>query len=529
MISKIKVLHRGIFFKKNERKFYDFLTKNHKSFTENGQSIVLIEFSTVFANIIGLYFFLKSLRKKSNSTFVSYILYPPKIWTPLLILKFKKIYKMLGVQKFMHSYPNATFNTEVDSYLEKNPIILKNKRELELLEFEGVWVGDVIYDSYLYKYTLPTVDLNSKELDTEIREALFYYLFWKKYFQENEVKKLIVSHTVYTHFTIISRLAVFLNIEVLQVNDAGLYRLSHRQRHAYHEFFDFKVLYDKLPPQIQEQGKEWAQKRLNLRFDGAIGVDMSYSKKSAWTKNEICDLIVPSPRKKIFLALHCFFDSPHPYGLNLFPDFYEWIDFLGKISERTDYDWYLKTHPDFLPGNNQIVAEFTKKYKNFKVIPPTTSHHSLIKSGIDVVLTVYGTVGMEYAFQGIPVINASLNNIHIAFNFNLHPKSIEEYEKILLNLETVKCDIKKDEILEYYFVKNFLCQQSWIWKDFDEMIKAIGGVSGQSGSRILDHFFNEYSEEFEKKALFNADEFLKSDQYCLIADVSQLEKLLKVN
>lgn len=528
MISKFKVLFKGLFFKENEKKFYNFLSENYERFDNNDDTVVLIEFSTVYANIIGLYFFLKALRKKTKATFVSYIIYPPKLWTPLLLLKYKRIYKKLGINKFIHSYPNASLDREIDNYLEKNPIKLKDKRDLELLEFEGVWVGDVIYDSYLYKYTLPTVDLNSEELKTEIREALFYFLFWKKYFQENKITQLLVSHTVYTHFTIISRLAVFKNIEVFQVNDAGLYRLSSRQRHAYHEFFDFKVLYNNLPAKIQEQGKEWAKRRLDMRFTGKVGVDMSYSTKSAWTKDEKCEFVIPSPRKKIFLALHCFFDSPHPYGLNLFPDFYEWIDFLGKISERTDYDWYLKTHPDFLPGNNKIVASFTEKYKKFTVIPPTTSHHSLIKSGIDTVLTVYGTVGMEYAFQKIPVVNASLNNIHIAFNFNVHPKSVEEYEQILLNLDSLKCDINQDEILEYYFVKNFLCQQSWIWKNFDEMIKAIGGVGGQAGPNIIDHFFNEYSLDFEKKALSNADSFLNSNQYCLIADVSQLEKQLSV-
>ena len=38
---------------------------------------------------------------------------------------------------------------------------------------------------------------------------------------------------------------------------------------------------------------------------------------------------------------------------------YEWIKFLGKISHSTDYEWYIKTHPDFLPGNIDIIKKLT--------------------------------------------------------------------------------------------------------------------------------------------------------------------------
>lgn len=523
MLDKFKRLFAGIHFKQNEKRFYNYLSKNRVEAKSESDSIALIEFSTVFSNIIGLFFFLKQLRKKSNSTFVCYMIFPPKIWTDALLYKFKKIYSQLGVSGFFYAYPDNSLDLEIDKFLEKYPLKLTTKFDLENLEFEGVWVGDVIYDSYLYKYTLPTVELDSKELLLEIREALYYFIFWKKYFENHKVSSLIVSHTVYTHFTIVSRLAISLGVEVFQVNDSGLYRLNSRQRHAYHEFFDFKKLFNNLPADIAELGKSWAKKRLEKRFSGEVGVDMHYSTKSAWTDKSRCELIVPSDRKKIFVALHCFFDSPHPYGLNLFPDFYEWLDFLGKLSEKTNYDWYLKTHPDFLPGNREIVESFLKKYQKFNLIPATTSHHSVINSGIDFVLTVYGTVGAEYAYQGVPVINASLNNIHCAFDFNLHPKSIAEYESLLLNLDKVQFEIPKDQVLEYYFTKNYLCQQSWIWEDFDEMLKGIGGAGKQSTSNILDYFFKVYTPEFEAKALVNAEKFINSNDYSPLANTDKLK------
>ena len=91
--------------------------------------------------------------------------------------------------------------------------------------------------------------------------------------------------------------------------------------------------------------------------------------------------------------------------------------------------WYIKTHPDFLPGNLEIINELKKYFKNIKILPSNTSHHNIINSGIDFVLTVNGSVGIEYAYNKIPVINASINNPNINYNYNIHPKSIKEYKK----------------------------------------------------------------------------------------------------
>jgi len=55
-----------------------------------------------------------------------------------------------------------------------------------------------------------------------------------------------------------------------------------------------------------------------------------------------------------------------------------------------------------------------------------------------------------------------VNNPHIKYNFNIHPKSISEYKNILLNLKKYKYfKVNKDEIFEYYFLnyiffKNYL-------------------------------------------------------------------------
>ena len=38
---------------------------------------------------------------------------------------------------------------------------------------------------------------------------------------------------------------------------------------------------------------------------------------------------------KILVATHCFTDAIHFYGKCLFPDFFEWLKFLGELSKNT--------------------------------------------------------------------------------------------------------------------------------------------------------------------------------------------------
>ena len=73
--------------------------------------------------------------------------------------------------------------------------------------------------------------------------------------------------------------------------------------------------------------------------------------------------------------------------------------------------------------------------------------------GINLVLTVYGTIGMEYAYYNIPVINASINNPHISYDFNYHPKNIHEYEQAIINYKNLKINYSKQDISEYFYMR----------------------------------------------------------------------------
>ena len=49
------------------------------------------------------------------------------------------------------------------------------------------------------------------------------------------------------------------------------------------------------------------------------------------------------------------------------------------------------------------------------------------------------------------VINAG-NNPHMGYDFNWNPKTVDEYENLLLNLGELKKEINFEDIYEFYYM-----------------------------------------------------------------------------
>ena len=91
-------------------------------------------------------------------------------------------------------------------------------------------------------------------------------------------------------------------------------------------------------------------------------------------------------------------------------------------------------------------------------------------------LTVHGTIGWEYAYNEIPVINASVNNPHSDYNFNLHAKNLKEYEEMILDFEKYKINYDKKNIYEFYFMNNLYSKSTVLFQNYIEVIKEIKDI-----------------------------------------------------
>lgn len=502
-----------------------FIAHNRQAFghsqahSANGP-VILLELSAMQSGHIAYSYLANALAELHGARIEAYLPSAPTNWKRKLLfwmsrhfdLDYLSVYRSFGTAGFFAVEPSQTQVERARSIVEDVKTRLHSLRDLEDLKINGVWVGDLIYDTYLARRRKPTIDLRSPDFNDLLLELIGAFVFWGDFLDQRDVRGINVSHCVYD-VALPLRLAVHRGIPVFQTSATHLYHLTQDNLFAYNDFFYFREKFASLPGSVQEAGLAEAKRRIERRFAGEVGVDMAYSTQSAFGAKRHDRLLRPSSRKKILIATHCFFDSPHSYGNNVFPDFYEWLDFLGRMSECTDYDWYIKTHPDYLPGTKEIIDALVIKYPKFTLLPSDSSHHQIIAEGIDVALTTYGTIAFEYAALGIPVINASRCNPHIAYDFNLHANDEDDYRRMLLNAEWENLKIDRASVYEYYFMRNIFNTDNLFFRNYDKAIEDLGGYYGQFTDAVYDRWMSEWTPEQHQSILSTTKRMIESGDF----------------
>lgn len=458
--------------------------------------IALFEVNTLASAHIAYAFLADSLVAKHGCEIVGYSLRPAKFRRPSRLCRPpwpNDIYRAFGARRTLRPVVTSGTKRQAHEWAEQTAASFTSKSDLATLEVAGVQIGDLIYDDYLNSTKQPTVDFNDPAFVRFLGESVALFWAWEAIFEEHAVVAVNVSHCVYL-LAIPLRIAISRGIDAFQVNATHAYRLSHSQKFAYTGFLDYATEFGHLSNEAQLAARLQAEERLALRLGGSVGVDMSYSRKSAYTAPVSSQRALSQTRlKKVLIATHCFFDSPHPYGATLFPDFYEWLTFIGELSIELDYEFYLKVHPDFQAGSKTVVDSFVKRYPGFHALPPDISHHQLISEGITAALTVHGTIGHEYAWLGLPVINASLNNPHIAFGFNIHPSTINEFERALRDLKNTVVSPDRKDIAAFYYMHYLRRSENLIFGNYEEMLEQMGGYAAQFGPSVYSYWLRKDS------------------------------------
>jgi hypothetical protein len=466
---------------------YKNYLKRQKIQTIFGSKLILVESDQSSGNVLGLSLFLPVLAKHLDSR-ISYFAMMKSNRRGILkqyLRNYFSVNRHIGIRETLIIQEK---NLKLHEYFLKITDI-STPEELEKFTIDGVRIGDLIYDTYLRRTSQPTVDLDSYDFRAIFRECVGYFLNFQELFSSKEISAVCVSHCVY-HFAIPARIAFSLGIPVFQVTGETIYKMDSKKTHAYTEFTHFRQEFSLLSAAEQTNGIELAKARLDQRFSGQIAVDMPYSTKSAFSdENQKEELRFPNDGKiRVLIATHDFFDSPHSYGDNFYPDFYIWLEKLGEISNETDYNWYFKTHRDSVADDRPFISDLVRKFPKFIEIDSHTSHHTIIDAGIDFVLTVFGTVGMEYTALGIPVINASRNNPHVNYDFCITPNNATDFENVIRNLPSVIYGINNAEIYEYYYMAHLFNPKSWIYYDYDKYLQNIGGYLKSVSSAVYTEY-----------------------------------------
>ena len=439
------------------RGYLDFNANFFKNFkTNNTDGVILVDCFPVLDWVIVNSLFLNILAHKNNLEIISYGLRQRDEITT-------SIYKSFNCKRHLRVRLTRELRLKRHHLFVSIKTSIKSKEDLFNLRVEGIWIGIDVYESIL-RSGVPTVDLEKRLTWRILFYALTYFVYFQVAFHLEKIKAVALSHDNYIGMGLIARIAYEKKVPVYLANSFGILRTTNSHQ-IYGVFKNYKNIFDRLPKSEKEEAIAWSKSILSRRIIGEVGVEMSYQTKSAHHQNLIERQLSIGPQFKVIVATHCFYDSPHGYGGMIFPDFYDWLRFLGKLSIETEYEWYLKPHRDYLPGTLEVLLSIAQEFPKFKIINPEVSWSQLKVEGAETVLTCYGSLGHELPISGWKVINAAYNP-HISYDFNWHARDIGHYEELIRSIELLGQIKDVEKIYEFFYVhKKLMHQENYFFKE----------------------------------------------------------------
>lgn len=386
------------------------------------------------------------------------------LWNPLQAAFFQA----MGARPELFPSTHQEVIAKADQRARELARSFSNKEDLAKVTEEGVWIGDLVYDTILRDLLIPTIDIDDARIIPYLREALVFLYSSQNYFDHHEIAGVVVDHTVYTWQGVVQRVALKRNIPVYMVYYAPnpaiqrvdiVPKLEQLATTIQHNHWLFPKAFARLPATEQveciRKGHEFLKHRLSGGVqNGVLPGQSAYGTISP--KRELSNSSAP----KILVLLHDFCDAVHGYRSLLFPDFYEWIHFLLAEASETPFEWYIKPHPNLNDyrrqglhsANDKVLRELRDMYPLVKLLLPTVSNRQLIAEGIASVFTMYGTSGHEMPYLGIPVVNCA-DNPHAAYSFAITPWSVDEYRLLIQRADRLDAFLDKEEIAEFCYMQ----------------------------------------------------------------------------
>ena len=162
-------------------KFINFNLKNLSNYKPVSNSKILIEVNNNYPAHVIIHYLIRIFNKDKNYELIGYLLnlnnnfsFSIKhIIKKIFPMSIYKIYKSLGVKSII------SFSQKKKENIEKIRAIIKNTNSLEdllNLKVDNIYLGDLIYDSYLRQNKKVTINLNEKDFRVFYSNFLDFFL-----------------------------------------------------------------------------------------------------------------------------------------------------------------------------------------------------------------------------------------------------------------------------------------------------------------------------------------------------------------
>ncbi len=459
-----------------------------------GENVVLVPVEGCHDGTAIVYsYFAPFFAENTRSKIVGFIRQGGNRFESVIYPSVADVYRSFGMEELIRLPETGTRDEKIDGIYQEIIGQIETMDDWESIVIDGLECGISFLRDYLRKYQL-SFDPHNPYIHECLIDAIKTVLFWNNYFQSHCVKTLILWDGVHNE-SYLRDIAINHGVKTYIIHPWGI----HHPTINFHFGQSFQYLYqffEELTDDEKKVGLEWAKKSIQKMFLGKNGEFLNWRNDNNVFHYQTGRLELPPKDKvRVLICPHIFNEDQWCNGQQLCGNNYiSWLQFVGDIADKTDYDWYIKLHPDEAERGNAFIGEFVRRHDQIKMLPKEISPFDLKEAGFDYALTIAGSIGHEYPLLGIDVIHAG-NNPHIAFDFTIMPKTKSEYEDILLNIQEYSALEYREDIYKYYCVHYLYGKRN----DFSEDIRAafpeVNFYKRNAENTIYMDYLTAYSDE----------------------------------
>lgn len=181
---------------------------------------------------------------------------------------------------------------------------------------------------------------------------------------------------------------------------------------------------------------------------GEVGTQ--FHKKAMDKEALVRQLELDPGRRIVAIFPHIFWDATFFWGIDLFENYEHWfVETVKSACKNTAVNWIIKVHPANIVKNHRdgVCAEHSELTSIRQTIGELPPHVKLLHAeteistlsilkAIDACVTVRGTIGIEAACFGVPVLTAGTGRFD-KMGFTLDSSSPEEFLGRLANVQNI--------------------------------------------------------------------------------------------
>ena len=302
--------------------------------------------------------------------------------------------------------------------------------------------ADFVYDGILKRQRSACVDLADQRLVGYVTEALASIAAAAALLDSDRFELILLSHAVNFQFAALAWLATRRGIPVVLLygnygvprfvklmEPGDLYDTINRPTAA-----ELISVSEARQEKLAAVGSAYLERRLVGATDD-IGARYAYQRASEQlSRAALIEKLGWDPDLPIVgVYASNWFDFPHPCGMTHFRDFLDWTEAtLGVAQRRRGVNWLFKAHPCDQWYGGVTLADLMPRLEagGHVQLAPTDWNGSAVLEAMDAIVTYHGTIGIEAAAAGKPVLVADRGWYHDA-GFVTWPHSREEYVELL--------------------------------------------------------------------------------------------------